>query len=237
MDSLNGKAFSTLLQRVGLGGLINECVIHVKKGEASITAVDLSNSVFIHCSEKISDSAANVDFGLNNIPLICSFVEKVETLDVKFSDKWLTLRRKGGTSLKCLSLDPAEVPTEVSESGSVAKMYGLRLNPVELKPKAVENLLFMIGLVKSKSILLTVKDGELTASSSAADSEQFRVRFGETKAKDCAVTVFAEHLSRLLQALTSLGEMDAVQMSVADGKPVILDRGEGNFWALTPLAE
>lgn len=236
MDTINGKAFSRLLQRVSLGGLINECVIHVKKGVATITAVDLSNSLFIHCSEEISDAAATTEFGINNIALLVSFVGDVESLEVKFSDKWLTLKRKGGTSLKCLSIAPGEVPTEVSEAGAADKLFGIRDNTTEIKAKTIENLMFMVGLVKSKAITFTAKDGELVATSAAADKEQFRVRFGQTKAKDFSVVCYAEHAMALFRTLSGLSELEG-SISIQPDKPIIVDRGATNFWALTPLAE
>jgi len=232
MDKIDGTALGQLLKRVHLRGLIQECVLEVKDGVASVQAVDMSNSVFLYCSEKI-DGLDDIQLGLPNLNTLCRFLESTEKVSLKIKEQWITLRRKGHGHLRFLMLEVEQVPTAITQKDAAKKVTKNEGDPIKLSTKLREDYSSYMSLVKSRGIVLRKRKGSITLQSNKSDAEQFSLKVGKCDAaEDISIEVYGEHLA---QVFDTIGDGDAT-LHLADDAPVIIHQGGDNFWALTPLS-
>ena len=235
----DANAFSSLLRRVHLSGIIGECVVNIEGGVVNIEALDCTNSVFVHGSAKVAEEGDAV-FGIGNMSTLAKFLTGNDSVEIKIQkskdSEWLTAKRKAYGSVKFLLLDPTEVPTAVQETGVAEKISSGASNSTVILDKAVNGLVDLCGMVGSLTVDLTVKGGLLTVSTAERAPQQFRVPFGKmNKKEDFTVRIYSEHLLPVLKEL-DFSDDKKPKLFLGENAPVIVKQG-GVLWAITPLGE
>lgn len=234
--NIDAQALSNLLRRVHLKGTLEECVLVVKDGVGSVQAVDMSNNLFLACSEKV-EGVDKIKLGIRHLSTLCKYLEDAGESSVSIStekDKWIAIKRKGHGQLKCQLLDVEQVPTAVSNKDAVEQILGSKGAKVQIGSNVVEAFAYYMGLVKSKGAVFETIKGVLYLKSNASESEQFKLKLSAMQ-KDIVVEVNAEFLLRVLQTV-EVEDKALITLYVKTGRPVIIMQDKKNFWALTPIA-
>jgi hypothetical protein len=224
---IDGKALGRLLNKVYVNGLINDCLLNVSDGVASVEAIDLSNSVFLSVSEDIK---AETDFqvGLINIATLCRFLEDSSgDLEAEVKGNWFHVKDAKLGKMKFLLTEPDKVPTAVTETGSAEKLIEMYKdkNKVSVSKEALERFLYYQGLLKPSSVVFKVKNGVVRMKNNEIEPQQFDFQFGKLPG-EFQVEVYASHFLGVLKS------SDTATMSfyLAEGKPVLIKDGD-NCWA------
>lgn len=237
MKTEHGNAIASMLQRVFLGGKIEECLLVFDDGTAHVEAIDLSNTVYLMCAVEVPD-AKKATLGIGDLGLLCKYLGDAEgPVSLEPSESRLTVKRRGRGMIRCQLLEPKEVPTALEKPGVAAEKLSKGIQTtLTLKESKVADLLYHINLVRSKSVFLGVAGGTVMAQSSPKDAQQFKLTLGKVEADDMRTEVYGEFLTAVLQVLT-FGEKDeAPELGLSDGGPVVISQGGQFLWALTPVA-
>jgi hypothetical protein len=238
------KKLLDLVTNVSVNGLINQCVIRVtKKGIGIVDAIDMSNSVFVHCEEQVLEkSETEVSYGLPDLSLIGNYLSHVE--EVKFSIQGddgeerhfvMSSRKSGRMRLRLLEVEG--VPTVVKDDKAVSKLLegykdveGYKINEEDRTRCSY----YLSAVSAVGSITLGAKKASIRISNEEDSAQHFEFQFGKSigKGKDAAVTVYGDHfLSVLKNVDLSDGELTVL---ILDNSPVIFKKGK-NLWALQPI--
>ena len=115
MKTEHGAQLGNLLGNVHLGGVLDECVLELSKGIAKVNAIDLSNSIFLSCSEAIADIDEKQKIGIGNLAILCKYLEGAEQVSFTAKEAWLVVKKKGCGQIKVKLLKTDAVPTALTE--------------------------------------------------------------------------------------------------------------------------
>lgn len=233
--------FRELLERVCLGGLIEECLLHVgKDGIGNIAAVDFTNSVLLSVSGELGFQEGLYGFG--SLPLLISYLKSCQDDDkvsymISDDEKWLLLH-KGYGKLRTRLIEPDLVGTAL-EKGKTPDMGALIDSSlfVALEKRFVDDALYYMGLVGGHGVEFNVDadSGKVILCSVDIDcAERFEIFVADIKglSETFVVKIYGEQLRRVLTVL-QLG--DASGLYLAKDFPIIIQQNKDNMWALSPI--
>jgi hypothetical protein len=225
-----GEAFAAFLNRIFLGGTIEEAVLHFKAdGIVSCQAVDLSNAV---CVGQHADVGSDTDLtiGVGNLSTLTKFFNSDGQYDAFLDDLKMTINRKGHGQLTAQLIEPEEVATAIKEVDMKAKCKSkVRL---ELKGGKIDDLLGYFSLLGCESVVFRATKGKLYAESPATDTEGFKLILGKMKGEFRVVT-YVKHVQNILKetkgtdGLRLLLEEDSALAFVANDQ----------YWLVAPIEE
>jgi hypothetical protein len=236
-NEINGKQFGTLLSFAAMDGLIEECVLVVKKGVGTIRAVDMSNSVFVSVSSPLAGIAEGT-YGLGNIGTMVRFLMsfgEADTLSCVIEGPKLTLAKKGHGRVSFTLLKPEEVPTVVQQENPEEKLASVSTEKFSVSKDGLERFAYYMGLFSSQMVVLKGRKEQVSLASPSFENNTFHMRLAQSKLQDFSTTVYAANLLRVLRLTLNQGE-DKVEVCAGEGAPIII-RLKDNMWALTPIAE
>jgi len=236
--TLTAGTFKSLLERVHLSGLIEECLLKVEKGRGFITAIDMTNSVLVAVAEKVD--LEDGEYGISQLSTLIKFLGMCKDDEVTYSigDKatWLHLRHKGHGKLSTILLETDMVGTKLTNDPKIVKQ--LANYPVKflLKQKFINDALGFISLVTSQSVAFKVKEGKVTFISNLLnETQRFEIPITTVSGFDKEITVstYTEMAQKVLSIVTP---SDKSFIHLQNEKPVIVEQDDKNYWALTPIA-
>lgn len=235
IETFDGAALGCLLNRVYLAGLIEECVLEIANEHGKINAVDMSNSVFLSCSEPIK-GMADMKIGLGNLGILCRFFQEEGTYSFSIKEKWIIAKKKGHGYIRVRLLDTAQVPTVVVHKDAKSKILGGCSASFNITQKIAEDLIYYIGLLSTGTVSFNIKDNHVFIHSNKLEEQQFNLSVGVIKADDIKTEVYGQHLVKIVQCLK--WEKDIIpNIHLGDGAPVVIQQDEDNLWAITPILE
>lgn len=238
---LNGHAFGTLLKRVHLGGVINECVLTVQKGWGFVQAVDMSNSVFLSCKEQVK-GIDDISIGFGNLSTLTTFLSDSNEVELSIDEKFLSLKRPGRGRIKVLLIEEGQVPTDVrgNKTDAAETIVGLTKVSAPLKEKVVADLVSYIMMVNCNSVFFRTKGDTVYIDNGVKEEQQFSMRIGKTQSgktsEDLVVEVYSQYLLSVLRNLL-WGEKEEPSILLGEKCPVVIMQNKTNLWALTPIME
>ena len=244
---LNTTGALTLLKQVHLNGLINECVIALKKGKATVEAVDITTTVvFISNGVSIGSKRFTAELGLGNLDLLIKFLSTMQDpkLNVKVLENRMTLSRKDKRrSLEYLLSLPALIPTRLridnEDNSDPAEVY---LETIEAKAEIsqafVKDFNTYITSLKTKIITILVKDSDVVFTIGPKSEHQFKLSLPLIdEAEDAfSVKINGEYFSKIVGTLEFNEDDDPVTIGFGDEQPVIIE-SEDALWAISPSDE
>lgn len=242
MLKLNTAAFCTLLKKVHLGGIINECVLTIQGGNAVIQAIDMTNCLYVSVSTIVGPEETDIPpLGLTDIGTIIRLLETIDSEQITASvkeNKWMRMRLRGRGMTTFLLTDPEMIPTAVSADNDVSKSL-LKGAPYKLKitQEAKDNFLYFMGILKSKSIVVTAVKNSIQIGSGPNETQQFTSSLGKIKSvqsvPDFSTIIYGEHLVPVLEVLSYEEDAQDVVVYFGTENPMIITQDD-NLWALTP---
>lgn len=237
---ISALEFKKLLNRVYLGGTIEECVLNVDSdGVGCIQAVDMTNSLFLRCEKELAINVKD-SLGLGNLKLLCGYLETCgeEEISISVNRNRMVLIRRGHGRLSYLLSESNVIPTNVEEADAVKKLLkGIDLR-VTVSEGFRDDLLMYLNLTGLGAVRFSVnqESDKILAMGGTDSDHKFRLLVskieGESKEFEFEVN------ARILAAILSVLEFEEKPtFGFGDNQPLIITNGENSLWALVPAEE
>jgi hypothetical protein len=231
---VDAPAFKTLLQRVCLGGLVEECVLEVSKGVGKIRAIDMSQSMFLSVTMKVGDIPDGA-LGLGSLSTIIRFLEGDGEYTLGIKGDRLTFKRKGHGSIGMALLKPSEIPTAVPQEDAEKKLVSGSKIVLPFTEEHRDRFGFYMGIIASQSVVVSGTDGRVTVKSGEFEQNKFTIPLGKYEGEDFSTILYGSFMLKVLMSLP-WGKDEQPVVLVGDKHPLIVRLGKDNLWAITPVA-
>jgi hypothetical protein len=236
-DKLKSSALFSLLSRVNLKGVIDECVLKIKDNVATIEAIDMSNTIYVHAEESV-EGLKDVSIGLCKLSLLTQFLENTEDeIIFKIDKQWLTLKKPGSSQIKVLLLEEGQVPTAIDQKGEspVKKLLKKEKSSFILTQEAANEILKCSNLVNADTTIFEIERGKVFVGNQKTQEQQFNVPCGglqKDMGSNIRVEVYSKYLLSVIQAVDFTKE---ITVSMSNDFPIIVQQDKNNTWAITPI--
>lgn len=237
-----------MLNQVHLGGIINECVLEMEKGRATIEAVDITATVVFISTATIGSKRLTGELGLGNIELFKKFLGTIKEpkLNVTMTENRMVISRKDKRrSLDYLLSQPALIPTRLrmddddDDDTDPSEVYsGMVEAKAELTEGFVKDFASYTATLKTKIVTITVEDKDVRFVLGPKSEHQFilSLPLAEESEEEFSLKVNGESLAKILSILEFNEEDDAITIGFGDDKPIVIE-AEGALWAISPSEE
>jgi len=241
-----------ILKKVYLNGAIEECILNIRKGTGKITAVDITNSMIVMVSGKITGKKTSGEFGLGNIDLLSKFVSTIEDSDVPFKltrNRLIISSKDSRRRLEYILTQPDLIATrfqqEDEDESPYEKILSLMEYRAEITNSFLKDFLKYIGMLKTKEVILNYDGDEVSILCGTSDDYRIELksdseveRIGKAKGKGFSIKVDGEYLSKIFSVIEP-DEDDLPILSFAKDKPLMIqEHSESeNVWVLVPLTD
>lgn len=223
-----------VLSRISLEDSIDQCLFVVQDKQASVVAVDMTNSVLVVASEETT--LPDCKMGLCNISKIIKLLSSTgEQHTISMDSSQITIKSKAFGTARITLIRPEDVPTAVLEEGVGEKIVEQCNIRIAVSKDTFQKITFYSGIFPSASIRVVGKGGEVQFQSAENEQNQFAVPIGPYKGKDFSTQVYCDFLFKAMRLVFSDEKATKASLLTGDSKPVIVYRDEGNFWAVTPI--
>ena len=239
------NAMLSLLNQVHLGGIINEAVVLVKKGKATVEAVDITASVVFISTTSVGPKKLSAEIGLGNIELFKKFLAtaKDPKLNIDFTENRMVVSRKDKRrKLEYLLSQPQLIATRLNmddedDDGAQEKFIGMVEVRAEIDESFVKDLSSYINTLKTKIVTIDVEESDVTFTLGPKSEHQFKLSLPLTDEADDEFTlkVNGEYLAKILSCIEFDNEEDAdpVTIGFGDDRPIVIEL-EDSMWAISP---
>lgn len=234
MNMPNMTPVLAMLERVCLDNTITECVVTIKDGVCSCKAMDLGTSVYVEAAAPLAVDDDTMAFG--NLPIFIKYLKSYPNIDVtvKRVDNRLTLKPRGGATLKYLLTESDLIPTydeewgEESRSAEVIKEFDGKAGLV-LTNEALSEFILLAKTFAPKAVELTVSaSGVVSATGGNVAEHQFTVELGGSDLAPCTTSLPTKIF---LAVLGQLDYLDNPTMLLGEDTPVVVISPEAT-WVL-----
>jgi len=251
-STIRTRNFLNMLKQVHLNGILEECILKVKKGKGKIEAVDMTNSLIVISKNSIMSKDVTTTLGLGNLELLIKFLSTLEEDKVIFNEKKkddykffiqrADSRRKLEYLLTGTDLIATKLETEKKGRSTYKKMTEMMDYNVELTSTFIKDFLSYISLLKTKNVLMKYNPKKEKISFVCGSSNEHRFRLtlsnsveGNEEDKGFNIKINGEYLSRIFSVI-DFNEDEPPKLSFADEKPIMVEDGK-TAWALIPIEE
>ena len=239
-----------LMDRVHLGGILDECILSLTQDDSYVKAVDISQNLILSCSEEVilvgkKDADQQLGLGSTALPLICKFLGNIGdgSVDVKYKGNRLSLTHPNQGKVEVLLSDPETVITATKEEDFVTSLLDDCFMQLELKQNVAESFLFYMSLLRTEALFLQVSDeGEAQLIGGKADEHQFTLPIGEVKTLSKKASVgefysqfYGDHFKAVVQVLNWEKKASPLLLFGKEGTPLLIKQDDDNVWALAPV--
>lgn len=237
---INSNLAAILLKRAYLDGLIGDCVVLISStGRFTINAIDITNSVFVSCSEKVSKNLEDKEIGVGDLKMLVGIFssEGEENVEIDFIDddaRILIKRPKKRGVINYLLKDTELVSTAFKGSGDpYKKLLDICKSSVTLTAEKRKDVMFLtktLSISETRKIQLICKKKIVSLIGGLDTGHKFNIEIGRYDGKgiEKSLSFNAEYLTRILDVL----EGD-VELYFGDGAPLLVAQDKKNFWSLS----
>jgi hypothetical protein len=239
---VNKDRFVKMLKQCYTGGMVPECVMEIGKGEVSIHAIDMSNTVVVSVNAKLRLRFSRESIGIGNIDVLINFLNSVKESRVNLSIEDTILKIasiNGRRSVKYNLTEPSLIATVLEDAEeSIQRIREEVTTTFAIKPDEVKDILSYIRIVPNKNVKISAEDDALTFCCGYGGDHEMSVKVvdGIDHGSDVEMVVDGETLSKILSNLDFSSEDESPTICMGEEVPLcIID--QDTFWALTPNAE
>ena len=237
----------SMLNQVHLGGIINEAVVGIKKGKATIEAVDITASIVFISKSSVGHKKLSCELGLGNIELFKRFLQtaKDPKLDIKLTENRMIISRKDKRRrLEYLLSQPALIPTQLSMDDDDEDAREKFINSIDCRANIdedfVKDFCSYINTLKTKIVTINTKDSNVTFKLGPKSEHQFALMLELNEEADDEINIFVngEYLAKILSVIEFSQDEDAEPITIGfgDDAPVTIE-SEESLWAISPSEE
>jgi hypothetical protein len=253
-STIKTEAMLSMLKKVHLGGIVEECSLAITKGKGHIEVVDITDSMVIIANKKIASKDITCTLGFGNLDLLISFLSTIEDgkihMNYKSGNDYFILqradsRRKLNYLLTQVELIATNLSLDDSEDVDAYKqMKDLAEYSVDLTPTFIKDFLKYIAILKSKETTIIFDDEDkITFQLGRKDDHQFELLLSEEveslleeeAEEEFEMVVNGEHMARVLGSITYDDE-DPPRLYFSEENPIMIET-EGLSWSLKQLAD
>ena len=239
----DGQKLVSVLKRVHLKGLLEECTLTIEKGQGKVYAFDHSGSVVVMSKGDVCDKNVNLTLGLTNLTTIISFIEGDEKVEATIetgeeASQWLTLSKGESGQIRLLLAAPGSISTDLAGDPEAQKQEALHdvKATFDLIPEKVDQLLNYISLLGCSTVVFKTVKGDLIVTNNEADKQQFTLKMGYLLSDPMRVEVFSQTLVMVLNKL-NMGKDEAPTLSLGEQTAVIIQQNKDNLWLLKTISD
>lgn len=243
-ERINANILKKMLNRVYLGGIIEQCVLDVdSKGVGVIQSVDMTNCLFLRCEENIS-IGNKTKLGLGNLKLLCGFLDSCteEEINIVVEKNRVVFSRKGHGKLSYLLSEAEVIPTIVEEPDAIKSFIdGIEIE-VPIKESFKDDLLSYLSLTGLGSIRFSIGEkepGKIVVLGGLDSDHKFRLFL--TKLKNFKNEPYELELNaKILIAILNVLEWEGLDQPVfgfGPDQPLTITNGANNFWTLVGIEQ
>jgi hypothetical protein len=232
MSTLDGKILSGLLEKVYLGGMIGECLLVIKDGQASISALDYTHTIRVHVESPIE--AEDLKIGLPSLSTLNKVLAKHEKVEYKIKDQNLILLLPDGEKITLLTLDVDNVPTSPEKEFDLAG--ALKDSPsFECPPAVAEKLSEYRGLLSTKTVNFWTRGKAVNMGSMSTRERKFTIpRIAELD-QEPTEDMNSEYMAEHVEAVLKVAKKPTIYL-IGDGMPLVITSGN-DWWTIQALVE
>lgn len=235
-----------LLKQVFLGGIINECVLDIRKGVATVEAVDITNSLIVIVKGSVMSKDVKTSLGVGNLDLLIRFLNAIGEKKLYFKEKGtnLTVSKKDSSrKLNYLLTQPDLIPTRLSsdDDDPKGKINDMTIARTDLTEAVAKDILTYLGIADTKDVKLVYEDEQLTFVCGKEHEHQFEivseadVDYTGDEPDDFELMINGEHLANILSIL-AVNDMNPVSIHFGPDVPVVIE-DKNAFWALSSTVD
>lgn len=244
---INTSVASTMLKQIHLGGVINECVIEIVKGKASVEAIDITNNLVYISTAKIGSKRVSNTIGIGNIELLAKFLSTMteSKLSVDFTENRMLLTRKDKRRrLEYLLSQPALIATKLrmDDDDQDEDMAEKFLNMIEIRADLSESFIkdfnSYISTLKTKIVTIEIDGDDAVFALGPKSEHQFKLSLELNESSDeFTLRVNGDYLSKIFSVI-EFGDENAEPVTIGFGeeKPIVIEMEE-SIWAIVPSEE
>jgi len=246
-NMIDRKRMSSMLKCVYLGGVIRECFLEIKKGKATVKAIDMSNSVIVSTNQKVSTNRKlSHDFGIGDIELLIKFLDSIEQKKLNLAEdsdgnRMVLSRKDGKRRLNYLLTEASLIATRVDTIGDGTEteeeaLLDLAVTSALLTSSFIKDFLSYISALKTKEIIVTCKGKTVSFSCGDKTSHLLKIELSNEAEKKAKVKIHVngEYLSKILSTI-EFEEDNPPKIMLGDETLII--KTDSCFWAIEPLSE
>ncbi len=247
------KPLLHFLEEIHLGGVLNECLINIKKGKGKVNAVDITNSVIIAGRKKIFSKDINADLGIGNMEFLIKFLAAAQDERISFElrDNYLRFITKSKSSKKTLDylltqpdliatrFDLLKSKKDKGQSPIIKILDSLEYS-TDLSSQFIKDHCSYMTLLKNqtKNENVTIsfnEDGEIKFVYGEKNSHMLKLSLESEieEGEDFEVKINGENLSRIFMSI-KFSQEDPPSISFSEDKPVVV-QSNSIGWALVPI--
>lgn len=252
---LKTGSFTNILKKVYLGGAIEECILEIRKGYGSITAVDITNSMIVISSNRIGNRKVSGEFGLGNIDLLSKFISTIDDRSIPFKitrNKLIISSKDSRKKLEYILTQPDLIATrlhqEDDDESPYDKISAMMQYTTEIPISFLKDFLKYIGMLKTKEVIVKYSDNKISILCGTSDDYRIQLKsesgvkkIGKKKKKkeNFSIKIDGDYLSKIFSVIEP-DDDDPPLMSFAKDKPIMIqEKSEAinNVWVLVPLTD
>lgn len=225
----------TMLESVHLGGLIEECVLTIKKGRAIVRATDITESIYV--SSSVETEQEDDQWGLGNLGLFIKCLKAYDTADVMRRDNRLIIKPQKGASVKYLLSEVDVIPTYKEEWNDTEPLEELmggfdENSGIDIPKLGIQEFLKLSKMFDSNVVHFTINPkGRVFLGGGSESDHQFAVDFGKSNQSDFLVKLYGKHVGAIIGAIAG----DAT-LYINPSDAVVI-RTEDTSWVMNPIRD
>jgi hypothetical protein len=235
--SVDAKKFSSFLNKVFLGGLLNECVLHSDKGIVSASSIDPSNIIFLSVQEDIDISSLG-ELGIGDIGIISKFISECPSEKLKLVKNANRLNiTHSGIKIEYLLTDTSLITTSV-EGGKIDEIIGKCEYSFTLTKEARDAFLSAVNTLKVKTVSAVVNKSQVILTGGLVHEHNFNLVdpisvVGGSHEDSFTCSFYADYLKAVFSVL-DFKEGEEPTIVFSPDYPMVVQEAN-NSWAVFPL--
>lgn len=239
------KILAKVLKECHLNGLIEECLLVIKKGKGSIEAVDPTNSLIaIIKGERVASKDVSSTLGLGDLALLIKFLSPITDKELSFDDTdegRLTLRCKDKRKkLMYLLTEPELIPTRLAEEESKTELIDdiiEKSEEVELEEGPIRDFLSNITLLKTDTVRLYGKEDLVMFECGESTGHMIEIVIAKmTTFNKIEVRLSGDHLAKIFNTIDFDGKVEP-KLYFSKGASAVIVKNGKTLWALLPITD
>ena len=249
------KNFSDFLKQVNTNGLINSCLINIKKKSFYVEAIDETNTLIVIASttkSKLLEKDLSASLGIPDLVMLIKFLSTMNNIKVSFeidSNRVVFKSNNKSRRLNYLLADPEAITTviikddpKVDTKKTLMEMHNKR---VIITQDVLNDFQAYISMSSSKAVSIehkhkkdmTIRIGEETTSQfiiTIPTDEIIYLKKNKNK-EDVNLNFDGEYIQKVFNSI-NFNEENPPILYFANNSPIVIEN-EKTTWAINPQIE
>lgn len=228
LSSITGRQVADYFRRVGMGGVVTECLVNSTKECMVVETCNVAQNVLSHVESSFPIGFVG-KFGVGDISKVIKFASAVGDGEIEFdiTNERLVLR-SSTNKVKLLLSSEETLQTIPGDDLDINEMIDQMDCSSVVSVETAKDLIFDIKLIKNDVLNLQLEDNELTLAGGEATSDKFAIKLKKPELSDDAIDrdtqISAGNFASCL-SITTLSDEPIELLFSSDEAPVTIRQG------------